>query len=199
MAEANEICRMDAVTLAKKIRNKALSPVGVLEAVLARIDRLDPILHAFATLTPEAAMKDAKRAERKLMKGDELGPLGGVPVSMKDLFFVKGTRTTFGSYAYKDFVPDEDDVVVERIRDSDATILGQTNVPEFGFSGCGHNPIFETTLNPWNTALTPGGSSAGSGAAVATGMGPVSLGTDGGGSVRIPAAHSGLFAMKASG
>lgn len=198
MALANEICRMDAVTLAEQIRRKALSPVEVTEAVLARIDRLDPVLHAFATLTADAARSDAKRAEQKLMEGQELGPLGGVPVSMKDLFFVKGTRTTFGSYAYKDFVPDEDDVAVERIREADAVVLGQTNVPEFGFSGCGHNPIFETTLSPWNTALTPGGSSAGSGAAVSTGMGPVSIGTDGGGSVRIPAAHSGLFGMKAS-
>jgi aspartyl-tRNA(Asn)/glutamyl-tRNA(Gln) amidotransferase subunit A len=107
-------------------------------------------------------------------------------------------RTTFGSYAYKDFVPDEDDVAVERIRKAGAVVLGQTNCPEFGYSGVGHNPIFETTLSPWNTDLTPGGSSAGSGVAVATGMGPVSIGTDGGGSIRIPSAHCGLYGLKAS-
>ena len=198
MVSSNDICRMDMVNLADRIRNKELSPTEVTNAFIARIDSLDPILHAFSTFQPDAAREQARRCEDAIMAGEYPGPLGGVPIAMKDLFFVKGVRTTFGSVAYKDFVPDEDDVAVERIRNAGAVVLGQTNVPEFGFSGCGHNPIFDTTLNPWNTDLTPGGSSAGSGAAVATGMSPVSIGTDGGGSIRIPAAHCGLYGIKAS-
>ena len=132
------------------------------------------------------------------MANEEVGPLAGVPWGCKDLICTAGIRTTSGSVAYADFVPDEDDVVVERMRDAGAVILGKTNVPEFGYSGVGHNPIFPTTRNPWNTDLTPGGSSAGSGAAVASGMGPVSIGSDGGGSVRIPSSFSGLYGLKAS-
>ena len=151
MNSANEICRMDAVSLAKQIRTKKLSPVEVLDAVLDRIAKLDPILHAFSTLVPDQAREAAKQTEKAIMAGDEIGSLAGVPIGMKDLFFVKGVRTTFGSYVYKDFVPDEDDVAVERLRKAAVTILGQTNVPEFGYSGVGHNPIFETTRSPWNT------------------------------------------------
>jgi aspartyl-tRNA(Asn)/glutamyl-tRNA(Gln) amidotransferase subunit A len=117
---------------------------------------------------------------------------------VKDLICTKGIRTVSGSLAYADFVPDEDDVVVERMSNAGAVILGKTNVPEFGYSGVGHNPVFATTRNPWNTNLTSGGSSAGSGAAVASGMGPFALGSDGGGSVRIPSSFCGLFGMKAS-
>jgi aspartyl-tRNA(Asn)/glutamyl-tRNA(Gln) amidotransferase subunit A len=119
-------------------------------------------------------------------------------MGVKDLIATKGIRTAMGSPAYEDFVPDEDDIVVERIKAADAVILGKTNVPEFGYSGVGHSPVAETTRNPWNTALTSGGSSAGSGAAVASGMGPVALGSDGGGSVRGPAAHCGLYGFKGS-
>ena len=107
------------------------------------------------------------------MAGEEVGPLAGVPVGIKDLVCTQGILTVSGSFAYKDFVPEEDDVVVERLRKAGAVILGKTNVPEFGYSGVGHNPVFDTTRNPWNTSLTPGGSSAGSGAAVASGMGPL--------------------------
>ena len=198
MATSNDICRMDAMTLAKNIRAKELSPVEVVEAVLARMEKLDPTLHAFCTPTPDVARETAKRIEQALMAGDEVGPLAGVPVAIKDLVSTQGIRTVSGSIAYKDFVPEEDDVVVERLRNADAVIIGKTNVPEFGYSAVGHNPVFETTRNPWNTNLTPGGSSAGSGAAVATGMGPFAIGSDGGGSVRIPAAHSGIYGIKAS-
>ncbi len=198
MSTAKEICRMDAVTLAKHIRSKKLSPVEVIDAVLARMEKLEPILHAFCTPTPELARKTAKKIEKDIMAGKPVGPLAGVPVGIKDLVCTKGIKTVSGSWAYADFVPDEDDVVVERLKDAGAVILGKTNVPEFGYSGVGHNPVFPTTRNPWNTDLTPGGSSAGSGAAVASGMGPFAIGSDGGGSVRIPSAHSGLYGMKAS-
>jgi aspartyl-tRNA(Asn)/glutamyl-tRNA(Gln) amidotransferase subunit A len=189
---------MDAVTLAKHIRSKKLSPVEVIDAVLARMEKLEPILHAFCTPTPELARRTAKKIEKDIMAGKPVGPLAGVPVGIKDLVCTKGIKTVSGSWAYADFVPDEDDVVVERLKDAGAVILGKTNVPEFGYSGVGHNPVFPTTRNPWNTDLTPGGSSAGSGAAVASGMGPFAIGSDGGGSVRIPSAHSGLYGVKAS-
>ena len=186
MATGNDICRMDAVTLAGKIRAKELSPVEVIEAELSRMDKLEPILHAFCTPTPDLAVQTAKRLERELMAGHEVGPLAGVPVGIKDLVATQGIRTVSGSVAYEDFVPEEDDIVVERLKNAGAIILGKTNVPEFGYSAVGHNPVFETTRNPWNTGLTPGGSSAGSGAAVASGMGPFAIGSDGGGSIRIP-------------
>jgi aspartyl-tRNA(Asn)/glutamyl-tRNA(Gln) amidotransferase subunit A len=198
MPSNNEICHMEAVELTARVRAKELSPVEVVDAVLERMDRLEPTLHAFCTPTPELAREEARRLEQEISEGEDPGPLAGVPVGIKDLHHAKGIRTTMGSHAYKDFVPDEDDVAVERLKSAGAVILGKTNVPELGYSGVGHNPVFETTTNPWNTNLTPGGSSAGSGAAVATGMGPIALGSDGGGSVRIPSSFCGLFGMKAS-
>jgi aspartyl-tRNA(Asn)/glutamyl-tRNA(Gln) amidotransferase subunit A len=198
MGEANEICRMDAVTLAKRIRAKELSPTEVIEAVLTRMEELEPHLHAFCTPTPDLARQEARRIEKAILDGEKVGPLAGVPVGIKDLVCTAGVRTVSGSFAYEDFVPDEDDVVVERLKDAGAIIIGKTNVPEFGYSAVGHSPVFETTRNPWNLECTSGGSSAGSGAAVAAGLGPFAIGSDGGGSIRIPAAHCGLFGMKAS-
>jgi aspartyl-tRNA(Asn)/glutamyl-tRNA(Gln) amidotransferase subunit A len=198
MGGANEICRMDAVKLAKRIRAKELSPTEVIEAVLTRMEALEPHLHAFCTPTPDLARQEAKRIEKALLDGDDGGPLAGVPVGIKDLVCTKGVRTVSGSFAYENFIPDEDDVVVERLKHAGAIIIGKTNVPEFGYSAVGHNPVFDTTRNPWNLECTSGGSSAGSGAAVAAGVGPFAIGSDGGGSIRIPAAHCGLFGMKAS-
>lgn len=189
---------MDAVALAEQIRTKRISAVEVTEAVLARMERLQPYLHAFCTPTPERARAEAKRIEAEIVAGRGMGPLAGIPISHKDLILTKGVRTTSGSLAYKDFVPDEDDLVVERLRDAGAVTLGKTNAPEFGYSLVGHNPVFETTRNPWNTALTSGGSSAGAGAAVASGIGPIATGTDGGGSVRIPASFCGIYGFKPS-
>ena len=198
MTNANEICRMDATSLSAAIRDKALSPVEVVDATLERMDALDPTLHAFCTPTPELARESAVRVEKAIVAGEDVGPLAGVPYGCKDLICTAGVKTVSGSAAYADFVPDEDDVVVERLREADAVMLGKTNVPEFGYSGAGHNSVFETTRNPWNLQRTAGGSSVGSGAAVASGMGPIALGSDGGGSVRIPAAFSGLVGVKAS-
>jgi aspartyl-tRNA(Asn)/glutamyl-tRNA(Gln) amidotransferase subunit A len=198
MAAAAEICRMDAVTLAAQVRARRLSPVEVIDAVLDRLERVEPVLHAFCTPAPEAARREARAQEARLVAGEEIGPLAGVPVSIKDLILTRGLRTTSGSIAYQDFVPDEDDVVVERLRDAGAIVIGKTNTSEFGYSATGHNPLFETTRNPWNPALTPGGSSAGAGVAVATGAGPIAIGSDGGGSVRIPAAHCGVYGFKPS-
>lgn len=194
----DDICTMDAVALAAEIRAKRLSPVDVTQAVLSRMEELEPTLHAFCTPTPELALKTAGRVETAIAHGEPVGPLAGIPISVKDLICTAGIKTVSGSYAYKDFVPDEDDVVVERVKAADAVILGKTNCPEFGYSGVGHNSVFPATRNPWNTDLTPGGSSAGSGAAVAAGMGPLTLGSDGGGSIRIPSSFCGLYGLKAS-
>ena len=198
MSTDNEICRMDALSLAARIRAKELSAIEVTEAVLRRMEATEPHIHAFSTPTPEVARAAARAVDAKIAAGDDPGPLGGVPVGIKDLVATKGILTVSGSHLYRDFVPDEDDIVVERLRGAGAVILGKTNVPEFGYSGVGHNPVFPTTRNPWNTDMTSGGSSAGSGASVAAGVAPFAIGSDGGGSVRIPAAHCGLYGMKAS-
>ena len=157
MSSAREIGRLDAVTLAREVRERRLSPVEVIDAVLERMDRLEPTLHAFCTPTPELARADARALEARLAAGEEAGPLAGVPVGIKDLVCTKGVRTVSGSFAYLDFVPDEDDVVVERLKAADAIVIGKTNVPEFGYSGVGQNPVFETTRNPWNPTLASGG------------------------------------------
>ena len=192
---ADEICRMDATSLAGQIAAKQLSPVEVVDAVLDRLDRLDALC-MFATRAPDRARQDAKRIEADIAAGREVGPLAGVPTGVKDLIYTKGIRTASGSHAYADFVPDEDDVVVERITAAGSIVIGKTQVPEFGYSGTGQTPLAGPTRNPWNPELTSGGSSAGSGAAVATGIGPYSLGSDGGGSVRIPASFCGIYGIK---
>ncbi len=189
---------MDAATIAAHVAAKRLSPVEVVDAALERLDRLDPALHAFTTVVPEGARRQAKRLEAEIAAGGEVGPLAGVPTGVKDLICTKGIRTASGSAAYADFVPDEDDVVVERINAAGAVVIGKTQVPEFGYSGTGQTPLAEPTRNPWNLDRTSGGSSAGTGAAVATGIGPFSLGSDGGGSVRIPASFCGVYGIKAT-
>jgi aspartyl-tRNA(Asn)/glutamyl-tRNA(Gln) amidotransferase subunit A len=162
------------------------------------MDVLEPHLHAFCTPTPEVARAAARAVDARLAQGEDAGPLAGVPVGIKDLVATRGIKTVMGSALYRDFVPDEDDIVVERLKAAGAVIIGKTNVPEFGYSGVGHSPVFPTTRNPWNLAMTSGGSSAGSGASVAAGVAPFAIGSDGGGSVRIPAAHCGLYGIKAS-
>src|SRR6266540_5753195 len=178
---------MAAAEMAAAIRKKKLSPVDVMRAVLARIERVNPMLNAFVTLTADQAIKDARAAERALMKrGARVGPLHGVPFSTKDLVITKGIRTTFGTRLYADNVPTEDAPMVERLRTAGAIQLGKTNTPAFGWLGATHNLLFGITRNPWNLDRTPGGSSGGASAAVAAGLGPLAVGTDGGGSIRIP-------------
>jgi aspartyl-tRNA(Asn)/glutamyl-tRNA(Gln) amidotransferase subunit A len=197
-AATREITTLPATALVRAVRAGELSPVEITEAALERIEQLDATLHAFCELTAERALARARDVADELALGRNVGPLAGVPIAVKDLIATAGTATRCGSPAYRDFVPDEDDIVVERVRAAGAVILGKTTVPEFGYSGVGHSPISETARNPWNPAMTPGGSSAGSGVAVATGMAPLALGSDGGGSIRIPSAHCGIFGFKAS-
>jgi aspartyl-tRNA(Asn)/glutamyl-tRNA(Gln) amidotransferase subunit A len=196
--DGSDLCSLPATDLARLVRAGEVSPVEVTDAALERVGRLDPQLHAFVELTADRARQRAREIGYALARGKEVGPLAGVPVAVKDLIATAGVPTRSGSPAYRDFVPAEDDVSVERLVAAGAVVLGKTTVPEFGYSGVGHNPISPTARNPWNPALTPGGSSAGSGIAVATGMAPVALGSDGGGSIRIPAAHCGVYGFKAS-
>ena len=130
MSTGDEFCRMDATGLARSVSARELSPVEVVDAVLDRLDRLDPTLHMFTTVTPDRARQDAKRIEADIAAGREVGPLAGVPTGVKDLIYTKGIRTASGSHAYADFVPDEDDVVVERITAAGAIVIGKTQVPE---------------------------------------------------------------------
>src|SRR4051794_1833535 len=185
---ATDLCFTPATELAALIRSKELSPVEVTEAVLARIARLNPALNAYCTVTAEAARAEARAAEAAVMRDEELGPLHGVPISVKDLTNTKGVRTTRGSRLYADNIPDEDAPVVERVKAAGAIVLGKTNTPEYGWKGDTSNPLFGTTYNPWGPpqTVTAGGSSGGAGAAVAAGLGPLALGTDGAGSIRIP-------------
>ncbi len=193
------LCWMPATVLAALIRRKKVSPVEVVDAVLDRIERLNPKLNAFVTLTADQARRDAKAAERALgKKGAKLGPLHGVPFSVKDLVITKGVRTTFGTPLYRDNVPAEDAPMVQRLKAAGAIMLGKTNTPTFGWIGATHNLLFGPTRNPWNLDRTPGGSSGGASAAAAAGLGPLHVGTDGGGSIRIPASFAGIYGLKAS-
>ena len=195
---ASELVWLSAQELAQRIRGKELSPVHVVEAVLDRIGAVNPSLNAYCTVAAEEARDAASAAEIAILSGEDLGPLHGVPVSIKDLIFTRRLRTAAGSRLLADHVPEEDAVAVERLRAAGAIIVGKTNTPEFGFKGVTDNPLFGATRNPWDTARTPGGSSGGAGAAVAAGLGPLALGTDGGGSIRIPASFCGIFGLKPS-
>jgi len=193
-----EICYMPAIDMAQAIRTRKLSPVEVINAVLSRIERLNPRINAYCTLLDESARKQAREAEVKVMNGDELGPLHGVPMSIKDLTYTKGVRTTSGSKMYENFIPDHDAIIVERLKAAGAIMIGKTNTPEFGFTGVTDNMLFGPTRNPWNLERHAGGSSGGAAAAVAAGMGPLSQGSDGGGSIRIPSSFCGVFGIKPS-
>jgi aspartyl-tRNA(Asn)/glutamyl-tRNA(Gln) amidotransferase subunit A len=194
--DAIELCYMPALELGEAIRAKKVSPVEVVDAVLARIERLNPTLNAYCTVTAAAARAAAKEAEAVVMRGDVLGTLHGIPVSIKDLVTTKGLRTTHGSKLYEQFIPDDDAPVVERFKRAGAIILGKTNTPEFGHKAITDNLLFGPTRNPWNLEYTPGGSSGGAAAAVATGLGPLAVGTDAGGSIRIPASCCAIFGLK---
>ncbi|PLZ02141.1 amidase [Burkholderia sp. WAC0059] len=168
------------------------------ESVAEQIDRLNPALNAFATLDYAGAARSAADSTLRWKDGCALGRLDGVPVSVKDNLYVRGLRATWGSALYEHFVPEVDDLPVSRLRAAGAVILGKTNVPEFTVHGYTDNLLFGRTVNPWDVALTPGGSSGGAVAAVAAGMGPIALATDGGGSIRRPASHTGLIGLKPS-
>ncbi|MCY4652437.1 MAG: amidase, partial [Dehalococcoidia bacterium] len=147
-----------ASELREMIGEKQVSPVELTALYYERIDRLDPQLHAYLTLCRDEAMQAAREAESAVMRGDDLGALYGVPISIKDLELTKGVRTTSGSLVFKDRIPDEDSIVVERVKASGAIVLGKTNTPEWGHRGTTENKLGDPCRNPWNTERTPGGS-----------------------------------------
>ena len=193
-----DLCTLSATELVDAFRKKTLSPVDVTRAVLARIEKLNPVLNAF-NLVSQTALDDAKASEARWAAGQPRGLLDGVPVSIKDIILTKGWPTLRGSKTVDPKGPWNDDApATARLREHGAVLLGKTTTPEFGWKGVTDSPLTGITRNPWNTAKTPGGSSGGAAAAVASGMGPLAVGTDGGGSIRIPCSFTGLFGLKAS-
>jgi amidase len=193
-----ELCFMDAVDLARRIRARELSASEVLEAHLARIERVNPKVNAIVTLLPEPARAAARAVDAALARGEDPGPLAGLPVAHKDLAVTKGVRTTFGSPIYRDFIPDVDAIIVERLKCAGAVSLGKTNTPEFGAGSQTFNTVFGATRNPFDLGRTCGGSSGGAAVALACGMLPIADGSDMGGSLRNPASFCNVVGLRPS-
>lgn len=184
---AADICFLTATELARRIRTKELSAREVMQAHLAHIHRVNPHVNAIVTLLPEQAMAQASAADEALARGEAPGPLHGLPIAHKDLVLTRGIRTTFGSPIFKDHVPDQDALIVERLKRAGAISIGKTNTPEFGAGSQTYNEVFGETLNPYQLDKTCGGSSGGAAVALACGMIPLADGSDTGGSLRNPA------------
>jgi len=199
MAGADDIAYLSATALVEQYRAKTLSPVEATRALLDRLDALQPRLNAFCIVDRDGAREAARAAERRWQAGAPQGPLDGVPVTIKDLMLMRGFPTLRGSRLVdpeQDW--SEDTPAVARLREAGAVILGKTTTPEFGWKALGDSPLTGITRNPWDLGHTPGGSSAGAAAACAAGIGPLHLGSDGAGSIRIPSAFSGVFGFKPS-
>jgi Asp-tRNA(Asn)/Glu-tRNA(Gln) amidotransferase A subunit family amidase len=198
MPVGDELAFTPAHVLREKIARKEMSPVELAELTLRRIEKLNPTLNAFLTVTADLALDAARKAEASVMRGEPLGPLHGLPISIKDLEGVAGVRFTRGSLLHQDDVCDRDALCVERVRAAGAVIVGTTNTPEFGAAGTTENRLGPPCRNPWNPDRTPGGSSGGAAASVAAGITALAQGSDGGGSIRIPASFSGIYGIKAT-
>ena len=194
----SDLCFTPAHQLASLIRSRQLSPVELLQACLDRIEQTNPTLNAFIALRTEEAMAEARQTADRIARGEDPGPLAGLPFGVKELEDVEGFPSTHGSLPYRDNYPERDSIQVERLRKAGAVLLGKTNAPEFGYTAFTKNLIWGITRNPWNPERTPGGSSGGSSAAVAGGQVPFCTGSDGGGSIRIPACWTGLPGLKPS-
>src|SRR6058998_404425 len=196
---AMDLCFTPASRLAALIRQRKVSPLEVTQAVLAQIERVDSKVNAYCTVAAKTALADARKATSAVTRRSaRLGPLHGVPVSIKDLTPTRGIRTTWGSKIYEQHVPTEDGLIVERLRAAGAIVVGKTNTPEFGSGANTYNAVFGATRNPWNPKLTCGGSTGGGAVALATGMGPLAQGSDLGGSLRTPAAFCGVVGFRTS-
>ena len=196
---ATDLTALTASELLSLYRTRQLSPVEATRAVLAQADALNPALNCFCLRDDEAALTAARASEARWMKGAPQGQLDGVPVSIKDLILTRGWPTLRGSKTVDPAGPWDDDApAVARLREHGAVIFGKTTTPEFGWKGVTDNPLTGITRNPWNPAKTPGGSSGGSSAAIAANIGPLTIGTDGGGSIRIPCSFTGIFGLKPS-
>ena len=189
---------LSARSLAQAYRRGTLDPVDALASVLARLDDVNPRINAVVSSDRQAARAAAEASALRWRSGCALSALDGVPFTVKDNILTGGLRSTFGSALYADYVPDADELPVARLRQGGAVLLGKTNVPELTVSGYTDNALFGVTRNPWSPALTPGGSSGGAAAAVAAGIAPLALATDGGGSIRRPCAHTGCVGLKPS-
>lgn len=197
-ARPNDLCFIPATELASLIRRRAVSPVEVVETYLRRIKDRNPIINAFTLVLAERAMETAREAEAAVLSGRTLGPLHGVPIAIKDLDDFAGAPTSMGSLAVRSRVPRKSSAAIERLIGAGAIVLGKTNTPEFGHKGITDNLRFGPTSTPWKIGYNSGGSSGGSAAAVADGLAALGQGTDGGGSVRIPASFSGVVGFKPS-
>ncbi len=193
---ASSVTTLSIGKLASLLRERKLSPVELTQAMLDRIEKQNPALNAYLTALPETALEQAREAERAIASGQYRGPLHGIPVSVKDLYYTRGVRTTAGSPIFADFVPDHDATVVARLRDAGAVLLGKTHLHELAYGITTTNPHFGPARNPWSCTQIPGGSSGGSGAAVAASLCSASMGSDTGGSIRIPAAYCGVVGLK---
>ncbi|MGY3692475.1 aspartyl-tRNA(Asn)/glutamyl-tRNA(Gln) amidotransferase subunit A [Bradyrhizobium sp. USDA 3240] len=191
-------CLLPATELRARIAAREISPVELTAAVLARAERLQGELNCFITLCADEAMAQAKAAERQVMAGEPLGLLHGIPFTVKDIVSTKGVRTTFGAVPYRNNVPNHDAVAVARLRAQGGILLGKTTTPEFGSKCLTDSPLFGRTRNAWSAARSSGGSSGGAAVAVASGIAPLAVATDGGGSTRIPAACNGVVGIKQS-
>lgn len=193
-----ELCFTPATELGHLIRTRTLSPVELVAAILQRLEQLNPTLRAYLTVTSDAARAQARSAETRALRDELRGPLDGIPYSLKDLEATAGVRTTYGSRFFEHNVPTADGAVAARLKAAGGILLGKTNTPHFGYKDMCDNLLGPPCRNPWNLERTAGGSSGGAGAAVATGLGPLAHGSDGAGSIRIPAALCGVFGLKPS-
>src|SRR5918993_256900 len=197
-----EICFLSAEELGRLIRGREVSAEETMASCIEQIERTNPSVNAIVTLVPERAMRDARVADERLAeaiaRGEDVGPLHGLPVGHKELAMTRGIRTTFGSPIYEDFVPQEDDLIVERLRRAGAITVGKTNTPEFGAGSQTYNEVFGETLNPYDTTKTCGGSSGGAAVALACGMVPIADGSDMGGSLRNPAAFCNVVGLRSA-
>jgi amidase len=194
----SDICHLSAVEMARLVRARELSAREVLSAHLAQIERVNPTVNAIVTLVADQAMEQACLADEAMARGREVGPLHGLPIAHKDLQPTKGIRTTFGSPIFSDFIPAEDSLLVERVREAGAILVGKTNTPEFGAGSQTFNPVFGSTLNPYDRTKTCGGSSGGAAVALACGMLPIADGSDMGGSLRNPASFCHVVGLRPS-
>ena len=195
---ASELCFKQAVDLVRMIREKEVSVTEVIEAHLAQVEQVNPTVNAIVTYHPEKALDQARRADQAIAHNAANGPLWGLPVAHKDLVATKGVRTTLGSPIFKNFIPDHDELIVERLKNAGAISIGKTNVPEFGAGSQTFNPIFGATLNPYDTSRTCGGSSGGAAVALACGMISIADGSDMGGSLRNPANYCNVVGLRPS-
>src|SRR5690348_1816924 len=195
-ALSNELHWLTVAEVSRFLRDKKMSPVELTQTCLKRIEQLNPTLNAFITVTAESALAEARQAESEIQKGGWRGPLHGVPIALKDLFDTAGVRTTAASALFKDRLPADDSEVVRRLKSAGAVFLGKLNMHEFAYGGSGVISFFGPVRNPWSHEHIAGGSSSGSAAAVAEGLCYGALGSDTGGSIRLPAAYCGIVGLK---